>query len=80
MADQTPELHIFALGPPEVRLGEHLVSFPTRKTLALLIYLASEAGMQPRDHLAPLLWPVISQGTLRSAERVGSHFAERISN
>ncbi len=57
MADQTPELHIFALGPPEVRLGDHLVSFPTRKTLALLVYLASEVGMQPRDHLAPLLWP-----------------------
>jgi DNA-binding SARP family transcriptional activator len=61
MADQTPELHIFTLGPPEVRLGKHLVSFPTRKTLALLIYLASEAGMQPRDHLAPFLWPEASR-------------------
>lgn len=46
-----------ALGPPEVHLGEHLVTFPTRKTLALLIYLAIEAGLQPREHLATLLWP-----------------------
>jgi DNA-binding SARP family transcriptional activator len=60
MADQTPLLHIMALGPPEVRLGEHLVTFPTRKTLALLIYLAIEAGLQPREHLATLLWPEAS--------------------
>jgi DNA-binding SARP family transcriptional activator len=57
MTDQTPVLYIAALGPPEVRLGEHLLSFPTRKTLALLIYLALEGGMQPREHLAALLWP-----------------------
>ena len=57
VADHSPVLHIFALGPPEVRLGEHLVTFPTRKTLVLLIYLAIEVGVQPRDPLAPLLWP-----------------------
>ena len=57
MADQSPILHILVLGPPEVRLGEHLVTFPTRKTLALLVYLAIEGGMQPREHLAALLWP-----------------------
>jgi DNA-binding SARP family transcriptional activator len=56
MADQTPVLHILALGPPEVHLGEHLVTFPTRKTLALLVYLAIE-GIQPPEHLATLLWP-----------------------
>jgi DNA-binding SARP family transcriptional activator len=60
MADQTPALHILALGPPEVRLGKHLMTFPTRKTLALLIYLAVETGLQPRDHLASLLWPEAS--------------------
>jgi DNA-binding SARP family transcriptional activator len=57
MADQTPVLHILTLGPPEVRLGEHLATFPTRKTLALLVYLAIEGGLQPREHLASLLWP-----------------------
>jgi DNA-binding SARP family transcriptional activator len=50
-------LHLHLLGPPEVRLGERLLTFPTRKTLALLIYLALEGGSQPREHLATLLWP-----------------------
>ncbi len=50
-------LHLRLLGPPEVRLGETLLTFPTRKTLALLIYLALEGGAQPREHLAALLWP-----------------------
>jgi DNA-binding SARP family transcriptional activator len=57
VADQTLPLHILALGPPEVRLGDNLVTFPTRKTLALLFYLAIEARAQPREHLAALLWP-----------------------
>jgi DNA-binding SARP family transcriptional activator len=60
MADQVITLHLYALGPPEVRLGENLVTFPTRKTLALLIYLAIESGSQPRDVLATLLWPEAS--------------------
>ena len=43
MADHDPLImHIHTLGPPEVRLGEHLVTFPTRKTLALLVYLVVE--------------------------------------
>jgi DNA-binding SARP family transcriptional activator len=57
MADKGLPLHLYALGPPEVRLGENLVTFPTRKTLALLIYLAIESGPQPREALATLLWP-----------------------
>jgi len=60
MANPTLPLQLFALGPPEVRLGERLLVFPTRKTLALLIYLALEAGLQPREHLAALLWPEAS--------------------
>ena len=57
MEDQTLPLRLFAFGPPEVRLDEILLTFPTRKTLALLIYLGVEAGLQPREHLAALLWP-----------------------
>lgn len=57
MAKQASQLHLHILGPLEVRLGESLLTFPTRKTLALLIYLALESGEQPREHLAALLWP-----------------------
>jgi DNA-binding SARP family transcriptional activator len=70
MADQAIQLHLYALGPPEVRLGENLVNFPTRKTLALLIYLAIETSPQPREALAALLWPEASpersHGSLRN--------------
>jgi DNA-binding SARP family transcriptional activator len=60
MTDQAIPLHLYALGPPEIRLGENLVTFPTRKTLALLIYLAIESGSQPREALSTLLWPEAS--------------------
>lgn len=60
MADLPLPLHLFALGSPEARLGNRLLTFPTRKTLALLIYLAIEPGAQPREHLAALLWPEAS--------------------
>ena len=53
-------LRISVLGTPEVRLGDSLLAFPTRKTLALLIYLAVETRLQPREHLAALLWPEAS--------------------
>jgi DNA-binding SARP family transcriptional activator len=52
-----PPLHLHLLGPPEARLGETPLTFPTRKTLALLIYLALEGGSQLREHLAALFWP-----------------------
>jgi DNA-binding SARP family transcriptional activator len=70
VAEQAEPLHLFTLGPPEVRLGGDLVTFPTRKTLALLIYLAIESGPQPREALAALLWPEASpersHGSLRN--------------
>ena len=61
MSGQAPPLQLHLLGPPEARLGENLLTFPTRKTLALVIYLALEGGSQPREILAALLWPESSQ-------------------
>ena len=55
--DKMLSLHLITLGAPEVRLGEHQVTFSTRKTQALLIYLTIESGPQLREHLAALLWP-----------------------
>lgn len=50
-------LELCLLGPPEVRADGDAVDFPTRKTLALLAYLALEKGMQRRERLAALFWP-----------------------
>ena len=50
-------LELCLLGPPEVRADGDVVDFPTRKTLALLAYLALEQGLQRREHLAALFWP-----------------------
>ena len=69
MGEQLLPLQLFTLGPPEVRLGESLLSFPTRKTLALMIYLVVESGQQPREHLAALLWPESSAGRSRASLR-----------
>jgi DNA-binding SARP family transcriptional activator len=55
VSDYAPPLQLHLLGPPEVHLGEKRLTFPTRKTLALLTYLALEGGSQPREHLATLL-------------------------
>ena len=57
IAPKPVTLHLYALGPPEVRLGENLVTFATRKSLAMLFYLAIEKNQQPREHLASLFWP-----------------------
>jgi len=50
------------LGPPEIRLGpEPLPPLPSRKVLALLVFLAVESS-RPHDRkaLASLLWPDVS--------------------
>ena len=38
-------------------VGQRLLSFPTRKALALLIYLMVEGGRPSRETLMALLWP-----------------------
>jgi DNA-binding SARP family transcriptional activator len=60
VARPTSQLHLALLGPPEASLGKRTLKFPTRKTLALLAYLAAEGGEQQREHLAALLWPEAS--------------------
>ena len=34
-----------------------MVTFPTRKALALLSYLVVEGGVQPRERITALFWP-----------------------
>ncbi len=65
------------LGPPEARIDSNLLTFRTKKALALLIYLAVSGGAQPREQLATLLWPDSDEGaaraTLRSTVRFARH-------
>jgi DNA-binding SARP family transcriptional activator len=70
MESHVSPLSLNFLGQPEARLGDRLLVFPTRKTQALLIYLAHEGVPQPRASLAALLWPEAStrrsQASLRN--------------
>jgi DNA-binding SARP family transcriptional activator/tetratricopeptide (TPR) repeat protein len=50
-------LTIRLLGGPEILLGQRPLSFPTRKVLALLVYLVVEGGRPSRESLVALLWP-----------------------
>ena len=50
-------LSIRVLGRPEVLLDGQPAKFPTRKALALLIYLVVTGEMHPREKLMALLWP-----------------------
>jgi len=50
-------LSLALLGRPEIRHAERILKFPTRKTLALLVYLAVEGGSHTREKLTALFWP-----------------------
>jgi DNA-binding SARP family transcriptional activator/tetratricopeptide (TPR) repeat protein len=50
-------LTIRLLGSPEVMVGQRPLAFPTRKALALLVYLVVEGGRPTRETLMALLWP-----------------------
>src|SRR5437763_10193504 len=50
-------LELSFLGAPRVERDGHPLTFATRKTLALLVYLATEVTAQSRAKLADLLWP-----------------------
>lgn len=49
-------LRLALLGAPVVLHGERSIQFPTRKALALLVYLALETGAHQRDKLTSLFW------------------------
>lgn len=50
-------LRIALLGSPVITVDDQPITFPRRKALALLAYLAVSAQPCPRDLLAVLLWP-----------------------
>ena len=50
-------LRLDLLGSPQASLADHAIVLRTRKTLALLAYLALERGQHPREQLADLFWP-----------------------
>ncbi|MGB3715746.1 MAG: BTAD domain-containing putative transcriptional regulator [Candidatus Promineifilaceae bacterium] len=50
-------LTIRLLGSPQVTAGRQSLSFPTRKVLAVLVYLVTERGRPSRETLMALLWP-----------------------
>src|SRR6266567_1444858 len=51
------DLYLKLLGPPEVRHGDQVLLFSTRKELALLIYLAVEGRIHSRKNLSEQFWP-----------------------
>jgi DNA-binding SARP family transcriptional activator len=51
------DVYLTLLGPPEVRHGDQMLLFSTRKELALFIYLAVEGRVQLRQNLSEQFWP-----------------------
>jgi len=61
------------LGPPEVRHGDQVLLFSTRKELALLIYLAVEDRIHARKTLSEQFWPEGDALHGRAALRITLH-------
>ncbi len=64
------DLYFTLLGPPEVRHADQALLFPTRKELALLIYLAVEGRVHLRKTLSEQFWPESDAVHGRAALRV----------
>ena len=62
-------IEVSLLGPPRVERDGALVSFDTRKAMALLAHLAVTERPRPRDSLADLLWPASDPERARGALR-----------
>src|SRR6266568_4326349 len=63
------QLSFALLGPLEIRHGDSVLKFSTRKALALLIYLAVEGGSHTRRALSELFWPELDSKHGRAALR-----------
>ena len=63
------QLQLSLLGTPEVKHGEHILTFSTRKALALLVYLAVEGGTHTRKTLSESFWPELDAEHGRAALR-----------
>ncbi|HEX6508024.1 MAG TPA: AAA family ATPase [Chloroflexota bacterium] len=62
-------LRLRLLGTPELFRGDQQAVFKTRKTLALLAYLAVVRGIHAREEVADLLWPMSDAEGARSSLR-----------
>ena len=71
-------LKISLLGPPEVSHFDRRLSFPDRKALALLAYLAAEGGVHERQRLSRLFWPESDSAHGRTALRITLHHLRHI--
>src|SRR4051812_16632671 len=65
-----PRLTLVLLGAPRVLIGGRVLSFPTKKALALLAYLAASPGRPTaREKLADLLWGDTAEKQARNSLR-----------
>ncbi len=70
-------LSVSLLGPPRIELEGRSVRFDTRKTSALLFYLAVSKQTLRRDSLVSLLWPESGESSGRSLLRGSLHVLRR---
>ncbi|HSO93822.1 MAG TPA: BTAD domain-containing putative transcriptional regulator, partial [Candidatus Dormibacteraeota bacterium] len=54
---ESGRLQLWCLGPGTASVDGQPVSFRTKKTLALLAYLAMDRGPHPRERIADVFWP-----------------------
>ncbi|MCZ7568770.1 MAG: AAA family ATPase [Ardenticatenaceae bacterium] len=62
-------LELRFLGTPEIWREQQQLKFPTRKSLALVVYLAVAGGWHSRETLMALLWPESSPQRSRASLR-----------
>ncbi|MBW7885698.1 MAG: AAA family ATPase, partial [Caldilineaceae bacterium] len=62
-------LNLALLGAPVISHDGKVVAFPTRKVLALLVYLVVEGGTHARAKIAALFWPESSDTQARATLR-----------